>query len=351
MIKNLAESYMRRCFELANKANSLVQTNPNVGCVIVHKNRIIGEGYHEKYGEAHAEINAFRSVKLSDHKKLPNSCLYVSLEPCNHYGKTGPCVQAIIDHKIKKVVISCLDPSPQMQGKSILILKDQGIEVTSGVLEEEGKRVLARYVTNQLEKRPFILIKYAESMDHYLGRSGETVKISNTTSDFLVHKLRTKNSAVMIGTETAVVDNPKLTSRIGGEPSPLRVILDRNERIPKTHYVLCDDKPSLIVSSKPKYELSTKSKELLLVDDNNWNLGLIFNLLYTRGISSVLVEGGSKLLMSCIHDGLWDEACVIRSQIKLSSGIKSPSFKAKLYDTYHLGSDQIFIVYNSERNN
>ena len=343
MPKTSSNTFMQRCIDLAKRGGKNVGANPQVGCVIVYQGRIIGEGYHQKYGQAHAEINALASVKDEDKKHLPKSELYVSLEPCNHFGKTAPCIDAIIKAQIPRVYISTRDPHKKMSGKSIQILRSLGIEVHEGLQSTQGEDLIRPFKVAISEKRPYIILKYAESQDGFMGQEGHQVWISNEASKMLVHKWRTEVDAIMVGTQTALVDNPRLTSRLVKGDNPSRVILDRTGRIPKSHHIFTDSHRSLIFTSNPKLSKEIR-KETILLEEKGYNLHHILGILYEKGIHRLLVEGGKKLLNSLISEGLWDQARIIKARVVLGEGIKAPILKGEVQNKMPINDNKLLII-------
>lgn len=301
------EMYMRRCIQLARGGQNHVSPNPMVGAVIVHGDVIIGEGYHVYYGEAHAEVNAVRSVKNKE--LLSESTIYVSLEPCSHYGKTPPCVDLILERQIPRVVIGCQDPFEKVAGQSIQKLRQAGRQVTVGILEQECCQLISHFITFNTQKRPYIILKWAESIDGFIDRErngGTPAILSTELTSMLVHKRRTEADGIMVGTRTALLDNPSLTVRHWRGKNPIRVVTDRHSTLPRS-LQLFDGKVETLVYSSP------------LTD--------ILNDLYQRGIQTLLVEGGSQLLHAFIEAQLWDEAFIEKSKISLKNGVKAPQIQ------------------------
>jgi len=329
--------YIKRCIDLASKGENNVKSNPQVGACLVHNDRIIGEGYHEKYGEAHAEVNAIKSVPPEHRNLISEATLYISLEPCNHHGKTPPCVQAILDHNIKNVIISALDTNPKMRGKSIEILKENGVNVQVDILKTQGQELLKRFESN-LKGIPSITLKFAQSKDYFIGKKEERTSISGSIANIYTHKLRSEHEGIMIGTNTAIIDNPSLTTRLYGGSHPLRIVLDQNERIPKSHQVFTDEHPTIFITTTESY--NSLEKEAIIVTD--WSLTTILSKVYEKGIHNVLVEGGRKLLQSIIKESLWDKGVVITSHhLQIKSGVRSPKLNGKIIQTINTDSDVI----------
>jgi diaminohydroxyphosphoribosylaminopyrimidine deaminase/5-amino-6-(5-phosphoribosylamino)uracil reductase len=336
-------SYMRRVLDLAVLGRGFVSPNPLVGCVIVHNNIIIGEGYHQKYGEAHAEVNAIQSVV--DKNLLPESTLYVNLEPCSHYGKTPPCADLLIKHKIKKVVIANIDVNPLVAGKGVQKLRNAGIEVSVGLLAEEGKNLNKRFFTFITKQRPYVILKWAETADGFLARENFDSKwISNNYSRMLVHKWRTEEDAIMVGTETALHDNPQLNVRDWTGKNPLRIVLDRHLRLPKNLY-LFDKQQDTICYNTQKAEAELYLEFAKVKPD-----GFLHNVLqdlYFRKIQSVIVEGGAKLLQSLLSNGTWDEIRLFQTSKTFGKGIAAPKTQGNLFYRENIEDDLLW-VYRQE---
>lgn len=317
------EIYIKRCIQLAKNGRSSVSPNPMVGAVIVCEDKIIGEGYHVRCGEAHAEVNAIRSVK--DQSKLKNATIYVSLEPCSHHGKTPPCANLIIEKQIPRIVIGCKDPFAAVSGRGIQMLRDAGREVKVGVLEAECRHLIRNFITFNTLHRPYIILKWAESADGFLDinrTGGKPAILSTDLTSMLVHKKRAEADAIMVGTQTALLDNPSLTVRNWVGRNPVRVVLDRQLLLPKT-LRLFDGAVSTIVYTI-KNEKSAYNLAYVTLAEHQDLLPPIMADLYGRGIQNLLVEGGSKLLQSFLDSGMWDEIFVEKSRRLLYSGVKAP---------------------------
>jgi diaminohydroxyphosphoribosylaminopyrimidine deaminase/5-amino-6-(5-phosphoribosylamino)uracil reductase len=317
---------MYRCLQLARIGEGYVAPNPMVGAVVVHNNQIIGEGYHHRYGEAHAEPNAINSVK--NNTLLSESTLYVNLEPCSHFGKTPPCANLIISSGIPRVVIGTTDPNPKVSGRGIEILKNAGIEVVVGVLEKECYELNKRFFTWVQEGRPFVLLKWAQTRDGFidvvrndLGQG--PVQISNLLTKQFTHKYRAQNQSIMVSTNTAVLDNPNLSVRRWAGKNPVRIVFDRTGRIPH-HYQLFDNSVRTLVFTELNDRQSTEKLEYITIDFSKDMLRKVLTILAQKHIHSVLVEGGSQLLTSFIESGLWDEAHIEISENELHEGVAAP---------------------------
>ena len=331
------EKYMRRCIELAKNGLCNVSPNPMVGAVIVCDGRIIGEGYHIRCGEAHAEVNAIRSVK--DESLLKRSTIYVSLEPCSHYGKTPPCADLIIEKQIPRIVIGCQDPFSEVAGRGIQKLRDAGREVTVGVLEEECKSLIRRFITFNTLHRPFITLKWAESADHFIDierTDGKPVVLSSPLTSMLVHKKRAEADAIMVGRRTALLDNPSLTVRNWYGHNPIRVVLDRTLSLPNDSQIFDGNVPTLIFTEKQQPE--KKNITYITINFNHNPLKQIMEALYQRKIQSLLVEGGRQLLQSFIDNELWDEVYIEKCPCKLNSGVKAP----EISDNFSYSTEEHF---------
>ena len=322
---NQDEKYMARCLYLAKLGIYSVAPNPMVGSVVVHENRIIGEGYHRRYGEAHAEPNAIESVE--NQELLSESTLYVNLEPCSHFGNTPPCANLIISKKIKRVVIGCLDPNPKVSGRGVALLRDAGVIVEVGVLEAESRQLNKRFMFLQEKKRPFVLLKWAQTADGFIDNlrkdnSSKALRISNDVTCQLTHKMRSENMGIMVGTKTVLLDNPSLSVRFWNGRNPVRITVDRNFVIPADSVVKNGEIKTLIFTNEQRD--ASQNLEYIKMDESVNDLQFILKELSARNIHSVLVEGGSELLSSFIRSGLWDEANVETSTQTLGNGVKSP---------------------------
>lgn len=324
------EIYMKRCFQLAQCGIGHAAPNPMVGAVIVCDGEIIGEGYHRKCGGPHAEVNAVASV--ADKSKLTRSTMYVSLEPCAHWGKTPPCAELIIKHRIPKVVICNVDPFPKVDGRGIQMLQNAGIEVQTGVLEDEGWHLNRRFFTFHSKRRPFIILKWAESADGFIaGRNGNPIAISTPETLRYVHKMRAEEAGILVGTQTVLNDNPSLTVRHWAGDNPTRVVLDRNLVVPVENKCFSSDAPTILITEKAdngKYPSNVKVVSLPF-DEKGVDLDALMSCLYENNIQSLIVEGGAKTLQSFIDAGLWDEARVEKNpRLHVYEGIASPKFIA-----------------------
>ncbi|MDR2809274.1 MAG: bifunctional diaminohydroxyphosphoribosylaminopyrimidine deaminase/5-amino-6-(5-phosphoribosylamino)uracil reductase RibD [Tannerellaceae bacterium] len=323
----IEDKYMARCIALARHGLGKVSPNPMVGAVIVHRGEIIGEGYHRKWGEAHAEVNAVASVR--DESLLPEATLYVNLEPCSHHGQTPPCTDLIIRTRIPRVVVACPDPYPDVAGRGIRRLREAGVEVTTGVLADEALALNKVFITNHTRKRPYVYLKWAQSADGFIDKvrvdaSAPPVRFSSPATLQLVHKKRAEVDAIMVGTHTALLDNPSLTMRYWSGASPVRVALDRQLRIPP-HYHLLDDSVRTLVFTAMERE-NTRRTEYIRIDFGSDVLRQVLSHLYHLKLMSLLVEGGAVLLNHFLQEELWDEVQVETASFCLGDGVKAPIF-------------------------
>lgn len=316
---------MYRCLQLATYGTGHVAPNPMVGAVLVHNDCIIGEGFHHRFGESHAEPNAICAVK--DESLLKESTLYVNLEPCSHFGKTPPCVNLIVEKGIPRVVIGTLDPNPKVSGKGIEILRNAGIEVITGVLEDACNELNKRFFIWQKERRPYILLKWAQTKDGFIDKirtNAETLplQISDHITKQLTHKVRSENQAILVSTNTVFLDNPSLTVRNWPGKNPIRIMLDRSGRIP-LHYTIFDQAVKTLIFTENPRENTDKINYIFLRFDGMM-LQNMLKIIASQGIHSVLVEGGSSLLNSFIASGLWDEARTEVSDFMVGNGVSAP---------------------------
>ena len=324
------EKYMARCIELARGGEGNTAPNPMVGAVIVHKGKIIGEGFHRKCGEAHAEVNAVASVR--DEALLRDSTIYVSLEPCSHYGKTPPCAELIIKKGIPRVVVGTLDPFPEVSGRGVRMLREAGVEVVTGVLEEEARTLNPAFMTFQIRKRPYVYLKWAQSADGFMDVRREDatespVLFASAETLRRVHRLRSEVAAIMVGTRTAVL----LTVRHWAGQSPVRVVLDRTLKLPAGSHLL-DGMVRTLVFTAAEVE-SRPNVEYVRIDFEQEVLPQVLQYLYEQNLNSLMVEGGAGLLDSFLDAGLWDEAWVETAPAVLGAGVKAPAVPGVLTGT------------------
>ena len=325
---------MSRALELATWGRGFVAPNPLVGCVIVHGDgpnaRIIGEGWHQHYGEAHAERNAILSVKPADNQLLPGSTAYVTLEPCSHVGKQPPCADLLIEKRVGRVVVCNLDPNPLVAGRGLQKLRDVGIVVETGVLEAEGRWLNRRFFTFMEQQRPYVILKWAETADGFIGGPDkQPVAITGPVAQRLNHRWRTEEDTILVGTTTALTDNPRLNARLWPGRNPTRLVLDRQQRLPASLDLFDGTQPTIRFTD-----------ELL----RPFTLPQLLTDLYQRGFQSVIVEGGAATIQGFIDVDLWDEARIFRSLNRLANGTKSPAIREEVIDKQIVGADELRIL-------
>ena len=345
------EKYMLRCIEIAKNGLGQTAPNPMVGCVIVHNEKIIGEGFTSAYGGPHAEVNAISSVE--DASLLKCATLYVTLEPCSHFGKTPPCADLIVHHQIPKVVIGLIDPHGKVAGKGITKLRAAGCEVSTGVLEKACAAHHKRFLTFINQKRPYILLKWAETADGYMapdkklrGNAKKPYWITNTTSRQLVHKWRSEEQGVLVGTNTVLEDNPQLNVRDWSGKAPMRIVLDRTLKISGNYHVLNNRQPTLIFTEITDESQYIKGVRYRGIDFTKNVPQQICDVLYAEQLQSLIIEGGLKTLRSFIKAGLWDEARIFIGTTRFNSGIKAPSLQAAMAKQRHIEDDLLNYLHN-----
>jgi diaminohydroxyphosphoribosylaminopyrimidine deaminase/5-amino-6-(5-phosphoribosylamino)uracil reductase len=318
------EQYMDRCLQLAQMGQGRTAPNPMVGAVLVHEGVIIGEGYHEQYGQAHAEVNAIASVKEEHQHLIEQATLYVSLEPCAHFGKTPPCADLIIEKGIPKVVVGCRDPFPQVAGKGLEKLYKAGVEVVTGIREDECRVLNKRFFTFHTEHRPYVVLKWAQTSDGCIANGNYSrIRISNAYTNRLVHRWRSEEMAILVGTNTALFDDPELTTRLWPGGNPVRLVVDMNLRLPAS-LKLFNGEHKTIVFNKLRHSEHFNLLYYQVTDDVSI-VQQVLNALYQLKIQSVLVEGGAALLQSFIDEGAWDEARTITNEnLSVGNGLSAP---------------------------
>ena len=343
------EKYLARCIQLAQNGFGTTYPNPMVGSVIVYEGKIIGEGWHKKAGEPHAEVNAVNSVK--DKSLLQKATIYVSLEPCSHFGKTPPCCDLIIQNKIPNVVIGTIDPFAKVSGNGIRKLIEAGANVTVGVLEDECNALNKRFFTFHQKQRPFIILKWAESQDGFIAPlerdEKKPVWISNSYSRQLVHKWRSEEQAILVGTQTALDDNPKLDVRDWNGNNPVRVVLDKNNRLPKESHLLDNQLKTIVFSQTNKYQ----NQENIIFEtiDFEQNIAIqIVEILFKHQIQSVIIEGGRQTLQTFIDENLWDEARIFKGKTIFKNGTKAPTITIKSTTKEFVLEDELLILTNHD---
>ncbi|MES2265879.1 MAG: bifunctional diaminohydroxyphosphoribosylaminopyrimidine deaminase/5-amino-6-(5-phosphoribosylamino)uracil reductase RibD [Bacteroidota bacterium] len=346
----LHDIYMQRCLELAALGAGNVSPNPMVGAVIVCDDKIIGEGYHQKYGEAHAEVNAVKMVtdKYVNHAELlQQSTIYVSLEPCAHYGKTPPCADLIIKHRIPNVVVGCRDPFAQVDGKGIEKLQAAGIQVTLGILEKKCQWLNRRFFTKVQKQRPYIILKWAQTADGFFAPlDGSQHWITGPESRKLVHQWRAQEDAILVGKNTVLADNPQLNVRYAEGRSPKRVVIDRRLELNKQLNVF-DQSVETLIFNEGEFNVDGKNKYIALEDFNRYVPEYISYQLYLQDIQSVIIEGGAHTLNSFIDAGLWDEARIFTGASVLVNGIKAPRVTGTIISQQLVGADNLTIITNT----
>lgn len=341
-MSEMDQRYMRRALELAELGRGNVSPNPMVGCVIVRDGKIIGEGYHQNFGEPHAEVNAVNSVENQEF--LNEATVYVTLEPCAHWGKTPPCANLLVEKKVKKVVIAAIDSNPLVGGKGIQLLKNAGIEVEIGVLEKEAKWQNRRFFTQIEKQRPYVILKWAQTLDGFVAREDFSSKwISGIQSRQLVHKWRAEEDAILVGKNTAKYDNPSLNVRNWVGKNPVRIFLDSNLELPENLNLFDQSIPTICFNSKKS---ETKENLDFVNLGDNFSPADILKELNTRKIQSLIVEGGSKVLSGFIENRLWDEARVFTGKAKFETGIPAPQLNQNPTESLHIGEDILTIYHH-----
>ncbi len=346
------ELYMNRCFQLALLGSGNVAPNPLVGAVLVHNEQIISEGFHAKYGGPHAEVMALNTV--SDKQILENSTLYVSLEPCSHTGKTPPCTDLIIAKGIKNVVVSVTDPYPAVNGAGIKQLIDAGINVTNGILESEGKFINRRFITYLLKKRPYVILKWAQSADGFIAphpseKKGRVHWISNPASQLLVHRWRSEEQSILVGRKTITADNPFLNVREIEGNDPVKIIIDPNLTLDENFNIFKSPARTLIFNLKKS--ISAGNVMYVKIENSDNFIPEILDFLYAEKIQSILVEGGKYTLDKFISEGFWDEARVFTGSDSLGTGIQAPEISGAIHEHHTISGDDLKIYLNSSGNN
>tara|TARA_B100001094_G_scaffold119041_1_gene114753 strand:- start:1360 stop:2388 length:1029 start_codon:yes stop_codon:yes gene_type:complete len=337
------EFFLNECLEIARLGIGRVSPNPMVGSIIVYKGEVIGEGYHEKYGSDHAEVNAINSVK--DKSLLSKSTLYVNLEPCSHFGKTPPCSDLIIKYKIPKVVIGCMDTYSEVNGTGINKMRNSGIDVKVGIMEEESRELNKRFFTFHEKKRPYIILKWAESKDGFIAPKNQTEPfwMTSNKSKKLVHKWRSEEDSILVGRITAEKDNPSLNVREVLGVNPIRLVIDKDLKLSK-NLNLFNSESKTIIFNKIKSDNSSKNNYVKI----NFNdmINSILKELYKQKNQSVIVEGGTTTLQSFIEENIWDEARIFTTDKKLENGVKSPIIKGKKISEIEIDTDCLKIILN-----
>lgn len=335
------EKYMLRALQLAKLGGVATKSNPMVGAVIVLNNEIIGEGYHQKYGEAHAEVNAVNSVE--DQSLLKEATIYVTLEPCSHFGKTPPCADLLVRHEFKRVVIAQIDPFAEVSGRGIEKLKNAGIQVECGVLQKEAEELNKRFITFHTKKRPYVTLKWAQTADGFIDMDRSQKQetginwISQPETQVITHQLRSTEQAILAGWRTIQNDNPSLTTRAFKGQNPIRIIVDPNLKAPKDATVFTDGLKTIVLNLLEEKEVNGVRYLKL----NDLSPGSILTVLYQNNINSVLIEGGANSLNRFIESNLWDEALVITGKAKFKTGLRAPVLSKIPVNTIQFGKDML----------
>ena len=339
------EFYMRRALQLAVRGTESAFPNPVVGAVIVHDGKIIGEGYHRCCGEGHAEVNAVASV--ADKTLLKESTIYVTLEPCSHYGKTPPCAKLIIDNQLKRVVVGTLDPFEKVSGRGMKMIRDAGIEVRVGVLEKECREINRKFFTAHINRRPYILLKWAETADKFISAAdGEPMRISTPETMMLMHRERAEYGAILVGAGTVKSDNPSLTVRKWSGRSPLRVVVSPSNSIPADSAVLTDGNPTLVFAKNKPAGTVGKNVEYITLNDSEPVVNQVVSELYKRNVISLMVEGGAETVKGFLNAGLWDEARIeCNTKMTCGHGVKAPELQGGVLRNLEKHCDNLIYRY------
>jgi len=342
--------FMKRCLELAANGLGQVSPNPMVGAVLVCDGKIIGEGWHQFYGKSHAEVNAIEDCKKNGLENLMSrSSLYVNLEPCNHFGKTPPCTDLILENKIPEVVIGMRDPNPNVEGEGMLKLRNAGVQVEENLLKTACEELNRRFITYQTRQRPYIIIKYAQSLDGFiapLASDGKIHWISNTYSRQLVHKWRSEEDSVMAGYHTVLKDNPQLTVRSWSGRNPVRIVVDDHLTLPPESLVFNGDSPTLLFNTVK--DEHSRNVEYIKYNPAESLPAQVCKLLRSKNIQSVILEGGVRLIQKFVNEGIWDEARILTAPHNLEQGISAPLISGTLVAQDLIQDDELHIWRNPE---
>lgn len=343
------EYFMQRCIELAQNGLGNTYPNPLVGSVLVYNNKIIAEGFHTQAGKPHAEVEAINSLK---EKSLLSKCtLYVNLEPCSHFGKTPPCAQKIVELKIPRVVVGTIDTTEKVSGKGIEIMQNAGIDVKVGVLEQQCRNLNKRFFTYHEKKRPYIVLKWAQSKDGFMDieRNSDTPQktfyITSKTEQILVHKWRTQEQAILVGTNTILNDNPRLNARLFFGNNPIRLTFDFENKLNNTYNVFDNTTPTIVFNYKTTGNFSQNLK-FVQINKKSETFGQIFDYLYSNNIQSILIEGGQKVLNYLLNNNIWDEALIFVANKKIQKGLKAPNIKLDEAQNIQIGNSKLYKLSN-----
>lgn len=336
------EKWMSRAIELAKRGDGDVAPNPMVGCVIVHNDRIIGEGYHRKFGGSHAEVEALAAISIEDQPLLPDATMYVTLEPCAHQGKTPPCAHRIVAEKIGRVVIATTDPNQKVGGKGISMLKEASVSVHVGTCEAAAQALNRPFFTQHTHQRPYVTLKWAQSKDGFISKHGVQTALTSALSNQLTHQWRTRHMAILVGQQTALIDNPRLTARLWPGQSPLRIVWDPDGTLPDDLHLFDGTVTTWVLSHVATTNHPNSITHVLPAD--NWT-DYLQNLLMTHDIQSVLIEGGATTLQSFIAAGWWDEFRIWTAPVLLGEGLSAPALPGPITEQATVGKDTLMIGY------
>jgi diaminohydroxyphosphoribosylaminopyrimidine deaminase/5-amino-6-(5-phosphoribosylamino)uracil reductase len=323
---------MDRAIQLARRGDNRTKMNPRVGAVIVYRDRIIGEGWHAEFGQAHAEIKALESISAADRPFISSSTIYVTLEPCSFVGKSPSCAHRLIKEGVKKVVIGAIDPNPKVNGGGCKALKQAGVELVIAVRKKECEQLLLPFSIQQEQKRPYVHLKWAESYDGYMTKKGQQTPISHPYLKFITHRIRGNCQGIMVGTDTLFIDNPRLDNRLGMGDSPVKIIMDRKGRLQNKHWEFLLSQGATL-GLGPERHLLKSHFDVYIDVEPEMGLNDMLMKLYAHGIGTLMVEGGAKLIKSFITNNLWDKASIIKSPVQLHEGVKAPFLKGHLIST------------------
>ena len=338
------EIWMKRCFELARRGAGAVSPNPMVGAVLVHENRIIAEGWHEGWGGPHAEVNCFRAVAHSDEKLVAGSVLYCNLEPCSHHGKTPPCADLVVKKGVKRLVIANMDPNPLVSGRGTELIRQAGIQVETGILEHEGRFLNRAFFTNIMEQRPYIILKWAQSADGFMGKKGQRTAVSGPAALRLAHRWRSEADAILVGAATATTDNPSLDTRFYFGKSPIRVLLDGSGSVPAHISLLSDERETIVFGP---YQPGLPASKRFTGTNAHTHVREVADVLFRENIGILYVEGGQQVLEQFVREGLWDEIRILESRQTLGGGVKAPSIPEGTagYTSFEISADLVKICF------
>lgn len=335
------QTFMQRALDLAVLGFASTGTNPMVGAVLVYNNRIIGEGFHARYGGNHAEVEALASVCSEDKTLIPLSTLYVTLEPCSHTGKTPPCASRIVTEGIRRVVVGCEDPNPKVAGRGLAYLKMHDVTIEMSSLASECTALLRKFRAN-LAGLPYIQLKWTQSQDGFIGVTGQSIWMSNTYSRILTHQYRSNYDGILIGKNTALADNPLLDARYYSDRKPVRILLDSNLEVPKSYHLYDNNVKTLVFNSRIEHEEG--SIKYIRID--TYDIELLLRKIFESGVTSLIVEGGAQVLDSFIQSGFWNESLVIKTPVRLVQGIPAPVVQGVLNDRILIMNDEVLCIVN-----